>query len=262
MQIGAMNHPAADLCSQIHQMAALGFDFVDLTLEPPAAASWNIDVKQVARVIGDTGLGVVGHTAYYLPVGSPFENLRRAAVAELQRCMGIFSELGAAWMNVHPHYEVPFHDRAFVTGRNVQSLAELLEASRQLGVGVMVENLPTEFRTATQIAELLGPLPDLGLHLDVGHTNLMADGNTTESILQAHGSRLRHVHLHDNKGGTADLHLPLGTGTLDTAQCVSALKAIGYNGTITLEVFSPDTHYLTYSRDVLRRLWDEPSTGE
>jgi hypothetical protein len=31
----------------------------------------------------------------------------------------------------------------------------------------------------------------------------------------------------------------------------------GYDGTITLEVFTPDKHYLGYSRDVLRRTWDE-----
>jgi hypothetical protein len=35
------------------------------------------------------------------------------------------------------------------------------------------------------------------------------------------------------------------------------LKRAGYDGTITLEVFTPDKHYLTYSRDVLRKLWDE-----
>jgi hypothetical protein len=77
------------------------------------------------------------------------------------------------------------------------------------------------------------------------------------AILDRHGDRLRHVHLHDNRGGSQDLHLPLGAGNLDTRRHVRALKAAGYDGTITLEVFTPDWHYLAYSRDVLRRLWDE-----
>ena len=34
------------------------------------------------------------------------------------------------------------------------------------------------------------------------------------------------------------------------------LQATGYDGTITLEVFTPDRHYLAYSRDVLRQIWD------
>jgi hypothetical protein len=35
------------------------------------------------------------------------------------------------------------------------------------------------------------------------------------------------------------------------------LQSVGYDGTITLEVFSPDRHYLEYSRDLLRRTWEE-----
>jgi sugar phosphate isomerase/epimerase len=120
----------------------------------------------------------------------------------------------------------------------------------------MVENLPGAFNTVEQLSELLRPLPELGLHLDIGHANLLVSHNTTEALLEAFAGRLRHVHLHDNKGGSADLHLPLGTGTVDAPQHVRALQAAGYDGTITLEVFSPDRYYLAHSRDVLRRLWD------
>jgi sugar phosphate isomerase/epimerase len=108
------------------------------------------------------------------------------------------------------------------------------------------------------LRELLEPLPALGFHLDIGHANLLVERNTTESLLAAYAPRLRHVHLHDNKGGSADLHLPLGAGTMDVARQVRALKASGYDGTIMLEVFSPDRQHLAYSREVLRRLWEAP----
>ena len=65
------------------------------------------------------------------------------------------------------------------------------------------------------------------------------------------------MHLHDNRGGHEDLHLPLGAGNLDLRGTITALKGTGYDATITLEVFTPDRHFLTYSRDVLRRVWDE-----
>ena len=96
-------------------------------------------------------------------------------------------------------------------------------------------------------AELLDPLPALGLHLDIGHANLEVEQNTAIAILATHGRRLRHVHLHDNKGGWADLHLPLGVGTMDVAKYVTALKRSGYDGTITLEVFTRDRHYFTHA---------------
>jgi sugar phosphate isomerase/epimerase len=117
---------------------------------------------------------------------------------------------------------------------------------------LMIENLPGEYNSAAQLGELLDPLPELGLHLDIGHANLQVPNNTTREILAAHGHRLRHVHLHDNKGGHADLHLPLGTGTVDLQGSIGALQVCGYDGAITLEVFTPDRRHLEYSRDLLR----------
>jgi sugar phosphate isomerase/epimerase len=256
MLIGAMNHPARPMLQEIEWMTKMGFEFVDLTLEPPAAALWNFNLSEVVKFIADHNLPVVGHTAYYLPICSPFESIRQAAVQELKNCIEAFAQLGATWMNIHPGRNVPMHDRKFVIERNLQSLRELLPVAEQYGIGLMIENLPEDFNTLAQLSQLLNPLPGLGLHLDVGHANLMVERNTTCEILETYGSRLRHVHLHDNKGGRADLHLPLGCGNLDFPRYVRALKQIGYDGTITLEVFTADRHFLAYSRDVLRELWD------
>lgn len=256
MQIGAMNNPQNDVFEELRWITALKMDFIDLTLEPPAAAVWQVDLKELGKVLSEAGLGVVGHTAFYLPIANPFEEVRRGAVAEMRRCLDAFAQLGAKWVNFHPDRHTPMHEREFFVKRNLQSIGELLEYARQIGVGVMVENVPGEFNTVKQLGELLDPAPELGLHLDIGHCNLMVRENTADSILAAYGNRLRHVHLHDNKGGHHDLHLPLGTGTVDTPRYVRELKAVGYDGTITLEVFSPDRYFLAYSRDLLRRLWD------
>jgi sugar phosphate isomerase/epimerase len=257
MLIGAMNHPQEDVIDEIRWMAAMGLEFIDLTLEPPCAAAWRIDPPSIRRAIEDHGFSVVGHTAYYLPIGSPFEKVRKAAVDELKRCLDVFAEIGVKWMNVHPDRYAPMHERSFYVQRDIQSLEELLDAAHPLGLGVMVENLPGDFNSVDQLAELLEPLPKLGVHLDIGHANLLGTVNTSDSIISAYGPRLRHVHLHDNKGGNADLHLPLGVGTIDVRRHIRNLKESGYDGTITLEVFTPDHAHLAYSRDVLRRLWEE-----
>ncbi len=255
MQIGAMNNPSVDVLAEVRDFAPL-VEFIDLTLEPPAASAHQVQPKVLKDILAEHRLGVVGHTAYYLPVASPFESVRRAAVDELRRCLEVFAAIGARWMNIHPDGYAPMHDRSSIVARNVLTLEELSEFGAGVGVGIMVENLPGAFNTPEQLAELLDPLPALGLHLDIGHANLEVEQNTAIAILAAHGPRLRHVHLHDNKGGRADLHLPLGVGTMDVAKYVSALKQSGYDATITLEVFTRDRHYLTYSRDVLRRMWN------
>jgi sugar phosphate isomerase/epimerase len=257
MMIGAMNHPARDVLTEIEWIAELGFDFIDLTLEPPSASARTVDTGKVRAALEANNLQVVGHTPYYLPLCNPFESLRRAAVEELKVCLHAFAALGATWMNIHPDRQAPFYERKYIIERNLQSLRELLVVAREVGVGLIIENLPGSFNTVRQLSDLLEPMPELGLHLDIGHANLLVDFNTTEEILAAFGRRLRHVHLHDNKGGSSDLHLPLGTGTIDTAQYVRMLQARGYDGTITLEVFTPDRQYLAYSRELLRRVWDE-----
>lgn len=257
MLVGAMNHPGHDVIEEITWMVGLELDFIDLTLEPPRAASWRVNARDIRRALDDFGFPVVGHTAYYLPMASPFEEVRRGVIEELKRCLDIFSTVGAKWMNLHPDRHIPMHDRPFVIERNLKTISELLATSRDCGVGLMIENLPGDWNTVLQLSQLLDPMPELGLHLDIGHANLKTPRNTTDEILRAYGARLRHVHLHDNKGGEHDLHLPLGAGTMNIAHQVETLRAVGYDGTITLEVFSEDKNYLTYSRDLLRRLWDE-----
>jgi sugar phosphate isomerase/epimerase len=257
MLIGAMNHPARNIHEELTWMAEMGMEFVDLTVEPPETASWRIKPGEVRATIERLGLKVVGHTAFYLPMASAIEGLRKASAQELCRCIDIFAEVGAQWMNIHPDRHTPMHPRSFYIQRNIETLGELLEQGKKRGVGLMIENLPGDYNNAHQLGELLDPLPDLMLHLDIGHANLMVPFNTTEEILRVHGRRLRHVHLHDNKGGHEDLHLPLGTGTVDLRRNIGAVRECGYDNTITLEVFSPDRHYLDYSREVLRRIWND-----
>jgi sugar phosphate isomerase/epimerase len=257
MLIGAMNHPERNVLDEIAWMSDIGLDFIDLTLEPPGASSWEVDTKAIRSTLQSRGMGVVGHTAWYLPMASAIEDIRCGAVAELKRCLQRFGEVGAKWMNLHPDRHTPWHPRQFYIDRNLDTIRELVPFARECGVGLMIENLPGDYNSAPQLGDLLNPVPELGLHLDIGHANLQVPHNTTREILEAHGKRLRHVHLHDNKGGHADLHLPLGAGTVDLKESVCALQACGYDGTITLEVFTTDVHYLQYSRDVLRRTWTQ-----
>ena len=262
MQVGAMNHPGQPLHREIEWMAELKLDFVDLTLEPPAVATWQIDPAETRRVLQDYGLGIVGHTAYYLPIGSSFESLRRAAIDELKRAVEAFAALGSRWMNVHPDGHAPFTDERTVVQRNIASLQELVDFAKPAGVGIMLENVPGRFNSVAQLSPIFDAVPDAALHLDIGHCNLSVARSTAGELISRFARRLAHVHLHDNRGGNADLHLALGMGDLDVARHVGELRAAGYDSTITLEVFSHDRHFLGYSRDRLRELWDAAGVSE
>ncbi|MCU0494138.1 MAG: sugar phosphate isomerase/epimerase, partial [Chloroflexaceae bacterium] len=79
MQIGMMNDPRRNAVDEARWAAANGLDFLDLTVEGPGAALEQIDAAQLKAVLDDGGMGVVGHTAWYLPFASPFARVRQAA---------------------------------------------------------------------------------------------------------------------------------------------------------------------------------------
>src|SRR5215472_16244183 len=100
VRLGAMNHPMREVVDEIRTFHRLGFNFVDLTLEPERARADMVDLAAVARVLADCGMGVVGHTAWYLPIASPFASLRQAARDEMIRCFDAFARLGIDRVNV------------------------------------------------------------------------------------------------------------------------------------------------------------------
>ncbi len=51
MIIGSMNHPAHDVIGEIEWMAAMGLEFVDLTLEPPCAASNHVNPEAIRAAL-------------------------------------------------------------------------------------------------------------------------------------------------------------------------------------------------------------------
>src|SRR4051794_28922464 len=128
-----MNHPERDVLDEIRWMAEMNLEILDLTLEPPCAASWRVDLGQVRDELQRYHMPVVGHTAYYLPIASPFESLRKAAVEELKPCLRAFAKVGAKWMNVHPDRYAPMHPRSFYMKKDIQSLRELVDVGGELG---------------------------------------------------------------------------------------------------------------------------------
>lgn len=258
MLVGAMNFPRRSVLKEVHRIAEDGFDFVDLSLEPPSA--WLPDGKDVGRLLGDLGLFAVGHTAYYLPLASAFPELRVVARDLFRRALDTFADAGVELVNVHPDQRVSMHGIEQVRARNAEAIAGLVHDAAARGITIMVENLDRLFSDVDDLGAIFDSVPDARFHLDVGHANLRlgrGDRNRTPKLLGAFGDRLAHVHVSDNNGGPDDLHLPLGAGTIDWKAAIRALKDHGYDGTVTLEVFSREREHLRTSRRLWLRWWSD-----
>ena len=152
------------------------------------------------------------------------------------------------------------HSLDQVRKMNADAIALLAQDAAQRGITLMVENLDRLFSDVPDLKAILDAVPEVGFHLDVGHANLRlgrGQKNRTKDLLAAFGDRLSHVHLSDNRGGEGDLHLPLGAGAIDWSGVASILREAGWDGTVTLEVFSREREYLRMSRKLWLNWWSD-----
>ncbi|MDI6797602.1 MAG: sugar phosphate isomerase/epimerase family protein [Desulfatibacillaceae bacterium] len=256
MQIGAMNNPTLPVEAEVDRIGRAGFAFVDLTMEGPAATSF--DAKAVKGLLETHNLGIVGHTDPVLPWAYPLEGVRRACFDELCRCADIFAELGAKIMNIHPCYQAPPAAREKIVEYNAAAIVPIAEAAAQRGLALALENFLPPFASVNTFGRLFEAAPALKLHLDIGHCNL--GGDSADAFCKAFGKRLVHVHCSDNRG-RADDHMPLGAGSIDWRQIAATLLQASYNSTVTLEIFCADAEmgaiYLEHNKRYFARIWDE-----
>lgn len=136
--------------------------------------------------------------------------------------------------------------------RNRAYLRPYVEQGAKLGVRIALENGvcqpwdedPPVFRDVSPGFEELIALTDgfneeygkevCGICFDFGHAHL-AHCDIPEAIRRV-GRRLRVTHVHDNDG-RRDRHLPVGEGTIDWKSAAEALKEIGYDEELSLELY-------------------------
>jgi len=258
MQIGAMNDPQRRLLDEIDWFAANGFDYIDLTIEAPGAAPENTDWRAVAGAIGDAGLGVVCHTAPYLPIDNPSPLVRQAALDELRRSIDAAQIVGATLCTMHfmgwPGYMNDGQGYEFYR----QMLDILVHHGQEKGVAVAMENSPDNRHQHRSFREIFQRVPDLKLLFDIGHGHLANAQSTLREYLFSLNDRLAHVHISDNNG-QEDLHLPFGAairGSMDLAANLRVLRSFHYDGTITVEVFG-ERRWLLACAQRLRQEWEQ-----
>ena len=102
------------------------------------------------------------------------------------------------------------------------------------GITVCLENVLEE--TPDMLLDIVTGVGSdkIGLCLDVGHVNAYSPVPVSQWI-DRYGSRLRHLHMHNNDG-SADTHSPVREGTLDIPAIAARAKAVSPEATFTLEL--------------------------
>jgi len=264
MKYGAMNFPIKPLLREIEEIGEMGFDFVELTMDPPEAIPQKIlaQKRAILKVQDRYRMGIMAHLPTFVWTSDLYESLRMASLQENFAALEAAAELGIEKVVLHP---------GFITGLGkflldkakayaMESLEAILKKAVSLNITLCIENMFPQARFLCQPHEfqpVFDAFPEIRLTLDVGHANLGGGKNRSSEYIRLYGYRIGHVHANDNFG-KEDSHLPIGAGIIDFERIMKELKEAQYDETITLEVFSRDKDYLKISRDKIKRMWEAP----
>lgn len=268
MKFGAMNFPIIPVIDEIETFASLGFDYLELTMDQPQAHYSQVrrDKDAILRALERYGMGLVCHLPSFVSTADLTESIRQASLSEMLESLKVAAQLRATKVVVHPSHV--FGMGALVNDRSekyaLESLEAIVETGRSLGLVLCLENMFPRSGSLVEpehFTRIFETFTDLKLTLDTGHANIRGrGGQKVIEFIDKFGGRIAHVHASDNFG-TDDNHLPLGAGNVDFPRVVRALKSVGYDETVTFEVFSRDRDYVRISRDKFAAMLETSPIG-
>lgn len=245
----------SDQTALLETIARMGFDFVELPVEDPA----HIDAARLRPVLKDLGLEAVVCTAVVgerdLSTQDP-QTLARA-MDYFSACLALAESLGSqvlAGPLYAPVGKPRLASEALRRGeweRSASNLNRLAGIAAERGVKLGLEPL-NRFETdmictVSDARRMLADVnhPHLGIALDSFHMNI-EEVDFCAAVKQA-GEQLVHVQVSDSHRGVP------GEGNSDWAGLRAGLAAVGYDGKVSIESFSPDASSLAEAVCIWRR---------
>jgi sugar phosphate isomerase/epimerase len=236
----------------IEFLAERGFEFAEIDWKDPHFLSAKL--AELATLQDRYGIVYLAHGPNE---HSPFDVDEIVDVMEPTVCrlLSLAPGLGITLYTQHLWLDPRFMS-AEAIARKLDVLETWLEHAARAGVTLCIENLSEQ---ADHFAPAFRRLPGLCMTLDLGHGEILSQPNASFDLIGRFPDRIRHVHLHDNHGGSGvkdDLHLPIGKGCIDFAAILRELRIAGYDGGFSFEV---RLEHVEQSRSTVRKMWDEES---
>ncbi len=262
MLYGAMNFPIRPVLDELEAIADLGFDYLELAMDAPEGQHSSIRSRsdEILKALARHKMGIVCHLPSFVSTADLSEDLRAASVAEMMKSLEVAALLQAGKVVMHPSYVqgLGVFVKDLARKYAMDSTEAIVERADQLGLQLCLENMFPRSNALTRpddFSEVFERFPTLKLTLDTGHANIgSGSGKRSIDFINKFSDRIGHVHVSDNFG-KQDNHLPIGAGIIDFPRIVKALKRIGYDDTITFEVFARDRDYLRISREKLSAMF-------
>ncbi len=169
----------------------------------------------------------------------PDRHYRQIRIDHTTRALTLAKELGAPCITTEPGGPVEAGGSwSAALNLFVEGLKPVLEHAEKEGVLLLVEPEPgLLIETCDQFLELMQHLdsPAVGMNFDIGHAYCVGD-NPATSIPRV-AKHIRHFHLEDIAPTRVHHHLIPGEGAIDFAATLKAIRAMNYQGWVTIELY-------------------------
>jgi sugar phosphate isomerase/epimerase len=125
--------------------------------------------------------------------------------------------------------------------------------ARELGVTILVEPEPALLlESRDDFLEFIGTVPhgQVALNFDIGH--FFCVGDDPAQAARDLAPWIRHVHLEDIAASREHRHLVPGRGAIDHGAVLTALRDVGYEGWVTVELYPYESTARQVADEALR----------
>ncbi len=254
-RLGFVTQLGMDPHDAFHHARDMGADHVEIMMDGDTSReALAVDADDLVAAADDAGLDLLVHLPFSLDIGSPHEHVRDGSIEELRGCIETAAMIGAEKAVVHADSDAwdAAWDGDHVRDLIVDAVRDLDGSAADHAVELAVENIPGGFFTVHDFHRIFDET-DAMMTLDTGHARM--DGMESADIaafLADHRDRITHLHLNDTRVAE-DGHVPFGSGTLDFDAILDPVRT-GWDGTLSLEVFTYDWDYIAYSMERLEDL--------
>ncbi|MGH3088088.1 MAG: sugar phosphate isomerase/epimerase family protein, partial [Rubrobacteraceae bacterium] len=194
--------------------------------------------KEIRQTLEDNGLelssmlpapgGGSGHN-----VASPLPEERKNATEQYKQVVELCSELGGKTVVYVAGWQIFGTERKQAWEWSREALAEIAGTAEDHGVTIAVEPTPTDsnlIESCDDAIELMEQVSSPSVKLMFDTIHVLYRNEVPTDYVHRMGPNLHYVHLSDED------RLPPGAGRCDFVGLVEALKEVGYEGYLTMEI--------------------------
>ncbi len=241
-----------DLLETITILADLGYEGIEIMADVPHAYPLHLrdgDVDRIRRHLETKKIEISNINAFmHHADGDTYhpswieqdEKERRRRIEYTLACLDLAARLGAGTLSTEPGG--PLEEgmspeeglRLFREG-----LAAVETRARQHGIRVLIEPEPgLLIENSEQFTDFYRGLnPDVfGINFDIGHFYCV--GEDPAALVNSLKDATHHYHLEDIAASREHHHLMLGEGAIEIPRILQAIDGIGYEGFVTVELYT------------------------